>query len=179
MKMPVGVILIVLSTCFTIGLVYIVVENTEKINARIPNLHAQKSDEKNEENVKREENKQVAVSLKDLMKKEQNEQNQAAIDMSDEDKDLINSIANLDDEQLFSQMKSLRDMAKEQRLGEALELEGSDEKTILHAKKTLERIALMGLESTRRKFVHLEPELKDPLFAHRDSLKEIREALDD
>lgn len=188
MKAPISVSLIILSTFLTIGLVYIVVENAEKINQTIPKIKEEKANEINTLNNqlaldnlaegKKEHNKDQEINMAKDVIDDDNYDNDDD-EMDSEDKELIKSIANLSDNDLTMQMKNLKDQAKKEKLVDILNQKNADENLKMQAKKMLEKIALMGLEITRRRFVEQEPELKDPLFAHKDSLREIREALDD
>ena len=98
---------------------------------------------------------------------------------SDDDVKIINEIASLSDKDLEAQSKELYNQLEEGDLLERLEDGELSDEEAEKAKELLERFALLGLETTRRKYMDIEPELKDPIYAHRESLKEIREFLAD
>lgn len=99
--------------------------------------------------------------------------------LSKEDIKKIKEVAKLSDADLSKEISSLKSRVENEDLINKLE-----NKTLPHAQETevkelLERFALLGLEGTRRKYMDAEPELKDPLYAHKDSLQDIRELLED
>lgn len=99
--------------------------------------------------------------------------------LSAEDIKKINTIASLSDADLRKEMDSLMAKIQEEDLFHQLEEGGLSKEKEAKAKETLEKFALLGLEKTRRKYMEIEPELKDAVYAHRESLKEIREFLND
>ena len=87
-------------------------------------------------------------------------------------------MAALPDYDLQKEFSSLGERLKKENLFNKLErgeLEGPKKAEI---KALIERYSLLGLEGTRRRYLPLEPELKDAVFAHRDSLKDIRKLIE-
>lgn len=97
--------------------------------------------------------------------------------MSDQDIKYIEKISSLNPEELSKELDSLKQQIENTDLISQLENKQLDSKQTQEAKATLERFAILGLEATRRKYENIEPELKDAVLAHRDSLREIREML--
>lgn len=97
--------------------------------------------------------------------------------LSDEDIKTIEQISALSAGELDNELNALKDRIEKEDLITELENGTLDEKKSLEAKALLERFALLGMENTRRKYQTIEPELKNPIVAHRDSLREIREML--
>jgi len=99
--------------------------------------------------------------------------------LSDDDVKKIKAVAALTDQEITQQINELKKRLDSEDIFEQLDDGELTEEQEKDAKATLEKFALLGLEQTRRRFMSREPELKDPLYAHRESLKEIRELLDD
>ncbi len=85
----------------------------------------------------------------------------------------------MNDQDLAKQVAALKHRIDSEEIFEKLEDGDLTEQQEKEVKEILEKFALLGLEETRRKFMHIEPELKDPIYAHRESLREIRELLED
>lgn len=100
-------------------------------------------------------------------------------ELSTDDIKKINSIVALSEADLARELNSLKDQIEKEDLFAKLEDGLLTEANSAEAKEKLERFALLGLEGTRRKYMAVEPELKDPLYAYKDSIKEIREVLND
>lgn len=91
-----------------------------------------------------------------------------------EDEKIILDVVELSDHALQEEVSALRKRMEEEKLFGRLELKQMDPQKALETKALLERFTLLGIEQTRRKYLAIEPELKDALYAHRDSLKDIR-----
>jgi len=91
---------------------------------------------------------------------------------------MINAIASLSDADLKQEFSVLGERLKKENLFNKLEQGELNEKQKAHAKTLIERYTLLGLEGTRRRYQRLEPELKDAVYAHRDSLKDVRKLID-
>ncbi|HXW54028.1 MAG TPA: hypothetical protein VEL47_07990 [Myxococcota bacterium] len=100
-------------------------------------------------------------------------------DLSQEDVKKIKTVVALNDQDLAKQIADLKSRIDKEKIFEKLEDGDFTEQQEKEAKEILEKFALLGLEETRRRFMNMEPELKDPMYAHRESLKEIRELLED
>ncbi len=94
------------------------------------------------------------------------------------DKKTIKQLTSLSDIELAEEFNALKKELEANDLIEQLESGKLDEKSAKEAKKTLERFSLLGLENTRRKFADIEPELADKENSHQETLKEVREMLD-
>ncbi len=99
--------------------------------------------------------------------------------LTKDDLQKINGIINLTENDLVREFDELKNKIEAEDLFARLEDGELSEAEEVKAKETLERFALLGLETTRRKYVAMEPELKDPIYAFKDSLLEIRELLND
>ncbi len=91
---------------------------------------------------------------------------------------VIQAIASLSEDELKKEFASLGERLKSENLFNKLERGELDEHNKAQAKAQIERYTLLGLEGTRRQYLPLEPELKDAVYAHRDSLKDIRKLID-
>jgi hypothetical protein len=98
-------------------------------------------------------------------------------DLNKEDEEKIIRIARLSEAELAKEIEALRARIEKEDL--FAKLENGNLSLEKEAKEALERFALLGLEGTRRKYLDIEPHLKDPLSAHRESLKEIRKLLNE
>jgi hypothetical protein len=101
------------------------------------------------------------------------------VELSEEDIKKIRRIASLSEAELAQEIKALRKRIVDEDLFGQLEEGSLQGEKKAEAKETLERFALLGLEPTRRKFMDKDPELKNPFLAYKDSLREIRELLND
>lgn len=97
--------------------------------------------------------------------------------LSDEDIKIIEKISSLSAHDLDTELNSLKQRIEKDDVIAQLESGELDAQKTLEAKALLERLALLSMENTRRTYQSTEPELKNPLVAHRESLKEIREML--
>ena len=93
-------------------------------------------------------------------------------------KSLIQAVAALSEKDLGDEFSRLGERLKKENLFNKLEQGTLDALQKAEAKALIERYTLLGLEGTRRKYLPLEPELKDAVYAHRDSLKDIRQLID-
>lgn len=99
------------------------------------------------------------------------------VDLSQEDIAAINSVANLSDAELSKELDALKTQVRDEDIFEKLDAGELTEQEEKDAKALVERFALLGVEESRRKFMNIEPELKDAIYAHRETLREIRELL--
>lgn len=191
MKFKISVIAIILSTAALIGLIKLAVIRTSgvdeapraqikdeqpvgkdghKAHSFLNNKHEKSADQKNgraNEPSEPSYDDRNPTTAKD------------SLELSKEDEKKINGVASLSEAELTKELDTLKARIDEEDLFSQLESGNlSDEKTA-EAKEMLERFALLGLEGTRRKYLGVEPELKDALYAHRESLKEIRELLNE
>lgn len=186
MKLRVSAFLIILSTAAVIGVITILVNKTTPLEStyvpeskeahegKLPPAkthsaqhprHEQAAKqgflEPNEQGVKKEE---ILVTDGELSK---------------EDVQKINSVAKLKEAELKKELMALKERIEKEDLFGQLEERLLPKEKESEVKETLERFALLGLEETRRKYMHIEPELKDPIYALKDSLHEIRELLEE
>jgi hypothetical protein len=183
MKLKLAIFAILASTISLIGLIYAMINHT--------GIEAKKSDPKEIKSKNNNTNKNSTssnnfINTNNTLKNELNENNleddeyyelNDNYSMSEQDKKIIDALTSLSDNALNTELSSLKERIEKTDLVTQLESGKLDEAKTLEAKATLERFALLGLEGTRRKYAQIEPELKDAVFAHRDSLKEIREML--
>lgn len=101
------------------------------------------------------------------------------LSLNNEDRTKIMSVVKLSDAELAREINALKDVIDEEDIFDDLEEGTLSKEDEQKAKELLEKFALLGLEANRRKFQATDPNLKDGLYAHRDSLKQIREALSD
>lgn len=99
--------------------------------------------------------------------------------LSDRDEQLIKAVASLSDKELGLELETLSKRIEDEEIFEKLDEGEYTPAEAIKAKEVLEKFGLLGLEKNRRKFVAIDPDLKDALYAHRDSLKEIREVLNE
>jgi hypothetical protein len=85
----------------------------------------------------------------------------------------IYALAALSDEALKEEFSILRTRLYEEELFAKLERKLLNNEQKIAAKALIERFTLLSLESTRRRYMNIEPELQEPLYAHRDSFKDI------
>lgn len=194
MKIKVSIAIVLLSTVALIGVMTFMLNNTSKPEPQAELIEPTDVVSEKVVEMVREQNTKKPVEFQPKREKLLDE---VADDEAFEDDDLdeeepedeeplppedietIKQVANLSEADLNKEIETLRARIESEDLFAKLEdgeLKGQDE---INAKQMLERFALLGLEGTRRKFMDKEPELKDPLFAHRESLKEIRELLSD
>lgn len=99
--------------------------------------------------------------------------------LSSEDKEKIQHVAALSDSELLREFETIRSRVEEEDLFGQLESGDLSADQEEETKEVLEQFALLDLEETRRKYMAMDPELRDPLRAHRDSLSDIRALLDE
>jgi len=157
-KLNNGILLIIISSLIVLGVIYFTV-------GKISN------NPKTEEALKEApDSRKIAVSELPGI------QNSRAPSLqTDPDRAIIEAVVILSDDLLRQEFTMLGEHLRGQDLFSKLEQGLLDSKQKKQAIKLIERYTLLSLESTRRKYLAIEPELKDPLFAHRDSLKDIRE----
>lgn len=97
--------------------------------------------------------------------------------LSPSDQTLIQSVAAMSEASLNKEIRELKTLLEAEDFVGQLDNPNISQEEARVARDTLERYALLGLEGTRRKYLEIEPELKDPLYAHRDSLADIRKIL--
>ena len=149
MRTPTTITLIILGTFFMIGTVYLIIKKNSLDNKVTTKTNKQELAHKQFINkpfmITKEE-----MAAKNIVEKEEK-------NLSQEDQELIQNIASMDDNLLATEMHFLRELAKEKRLGELIALQDTEEQVVVNAKKTLEKLAIMGLETTRRRFLEKEP----------------------
>jgi hypothetical protein len=192
MKFKISVIAIILSTAALIGLIKLAVNKTVEINEppraqiRKNKEHVGKDDhkthssfdsarEKTADHEERRRNDPTELISGDAKPATDTD----GFKLSKEDEKKINGVASLSEAELAKELDTLKSQIDEEDLFGRLESGDLSAEKVAEAKEMLERFALLGLEGTRRKYLSVEPELKDALYAHGESLKEIRELLND
>ncbi len=184
MKFKFAIFVILASTFSLIGLMYAMVNHTgieatksdtKDAKPKIIDKNKNSTSTKNFINPNNLPNKMINESTFDNEDIDEEVDNNYSI--SQQDKQIIEAISTMSQNELVAELNSLKEKIEKNDLVSLLESGTLDEVKSNEAKATLERFALLGLEGTRRKYALLEPELKDPLFAHRDSLRDIREML--
>lgn len=192
MKLKISIAIVLLSTAALIGVISLVLSKTSQppTEAKV----AMPYEEIGEEQEKAGQEKPIARKPIEVIRKDmdapEKDPTEEVIDededepeqetkLSPEDVQKINQVASLSETDLSRELDTLRARIEEDDLFTKLEDGELSEREETEAKETLERFALLGLEGTRRKYMNAEPELKDALYAHRESLKEIRELLND
>lgn len=184
MKVKIGVGIILASTVLLLAIVYLLVnqvgpkgrpEEANQLEAVIPSSKqniqvSRKHTSNNINDNKSATNNNINNNNTDEEKK--------GIELDHDDIALIKSVAALSDNDLKKELNDLKDRIEKDELVEKLEQNNWSENEAKAGKKVLERYALLGLEETRREYLNVEPELKDPLVAHRDSLSDIRAMLE-
>lgn len=166
MKLKFGITAILSLTCCLLGLIYFAIE---KVNPAISPKELKKDTQPTDNLELFDEtvpNDKIIPAP--LTKEEENNK---------EDELIIRELASLSDEALKEEFVTISQHIKNKNLYVALEKGKLSTKEAKEAKELLERSTLLSLEGTRRKYMGIEPELRDALFAHRDSLKDIRELL--
>jgi hypothetical protein len=188
MKFRISVLAIILSTAAVIGLINFLVNKTSGIDG--------KNRTKDEQHIGQEllkalpplgnEDQEIDIKsyrLKDVNRHITNDFNSTpekdGVSLSSEDEQIIKSVASLSETDLANELVRLKAHIEKEDLFGQLNRRSLSPENEAKAKKTLERFALLGLEGTRRKYLGIEPELKDAVYAHRESLKEIRELLNE
>lgn len=164
MKFIMGIAAIVVSTFCLMGLIYAIVDKTRDLNVAPSESQATKGPDKPGFS------KKIAPS---------GSKERAALTAQARPNDdlIIRELASLSDAALAEEFANLREHIRAKNYYSDLEGGRLNASEAAEAKKALERFSLLSLEGTRRKYVSIEPELKDALFAHRDSLKDIRQTL--
>ena len=161
MKLKFGITIITLSTCCVLGLLYTTINRIGSADyksetAKKPaKLEAPKNDPSPEP--KRYSHKKTKPSSGDTK--------------------IIEEVAAIESGKLGEEIVSLRRDLEEGDIFRKLENGVFDEAQAKLAKAKLERLSLLSIEGTRRKYLSMEPELSDPVYAHRDSLSNIRNLL--
>lgn len=179
MKTKQGVVVILTSTVMLIGLISFLLNNTsfepnkpKKKTNNQPDLPNLETPIRNDEMVKKPKTDLFHTQLKETPDKLQSKKWN---DKSDSEK--ILEISSLSESDLKNELELLRSLITKNNFYNGLENNEYSETEEREAKGILEKFALIGLERTRRKFMSIEPELQDPISAHEESLKEIRELL--
>lgn len=182
MKFKISVVVIILSTVCLIGAVYLMVNKItgvpdDSLIGKQRNEPENKSD-KNEavfmdENDEDDELEVVREGLRS--EKTENKE----INLSDQDRQKIADVVKLTDAQLDQEIEMLKKRIEADEIFDDLEEGNLSKEEEIKAKEILERFALLGLEKNRRKYIDIDPELKDAMYAHRESFKDIREVLDE
>jgi hypothetical protein len=179
MKLRAGVLLILVSTVALFGAINLLVGHAAKDERvpvgkqEVPAIKAKELPTKANTPRKRAENT-LAPAKKDELSSAQ------VPPMPDADRQLIAEVAQLPDGELVVQMKTLQERLNDGDLLDRYDQDELSPSEKAQARQLMERVALLGLENTRRRYRKLEPaELENPYFAHRDSLREIRQILDE
>lgn len=161
MKFHVSVAMIFIGSLVLFGLIYVAVDKAS--GAREREAHKELAPQK-------------VISLREKLQDNPVKNIHAPIDQNTTS--LIQAVAALSEEELGKEFLSLGERLKHENLFNKLEQGELDEHKKAEVKSLIERYTLLGLEGTRRKYLPLEPELKDAVYAHRDSLKDIRQLID-
>lgn len=207
MKLKFGVLAILASTCGLLALVFFAISYESKSNAKNQKIESSEKNQdergldflanskpapiKNQLAIKSKaaplEKQNAAGSLSDLsdlanydFDEEDDEFDEDdVIELSLEDRQEIEKLAQLSEKDLNTELNALKEKLGKEDLISQLEEGRLNKSQAEQAKKTLERFALLGMEATRRNFASIEPDLKDAISAHQNSIKEIREMLDE
>lgn len=92
----------------------------------------------------------------------------------DKDTDKIIKVSNLTNEEINNELDHFENIINKENMIDKIDdpFLSAEQKDYL--KEVLEEFVLLGLEQKRRKYMNLEPSLRDPLLAHKNSLNEIR-----
>ncbi|MCA9508855.1 MAG: hypothetical protein KC505_10585 [Myxococcales bacterium] len=181
MKLKFPVFIMLTSTVGIIGGIYLLLNGADISGTT---KRTQKTDSENKEKLFNQAKNYNSVNhpshegnftFKNLSKKINTPKHSIA--MSPQDIDYIKKLSSLSAQDLSQELNELKQRIEKSDFVLLLENKKLDATQSKDAKATLERFALLGLEATRRKYADLEPELKDALYAHQDSLREIREML--
>jgi hypothetical protein len=188
MKLKITAAIIILSTIGLVGVIDLLLNKTADLSDNnSANLQGNKVGDKN-----REEGAVVADDDQDTPPPDDSDEDDilsedsmrekpklSSTTLSNDDVIKINNVAKLSDAELAAEIETLKKRIEEDEIFDELDEGNLSKEEEVKAKETLERFALLGLEKNRRKFMVVEPELKDALYAHRESLKEIREVLNE
>jgi hypothetical protein len=188
MKFKISFISIILVTLALIGLINIVINKISKTKEAKPDaLSAQKP---SDPLPKKTEANNVGKNLNnnDELDDDDDDDDEEDLEASlmenkmeynNNDKTKILNISELSDDEVVKKLSQLETKISQDSLMDKLDDKNLpfEQKIQLHA--ILEDYVLLGLEQKRRKYMSLEPNLKDPLLAHKDSLAEIRALLRD
>lgn len=194
MKLKSSVLVIIISTFVLIGLLNFIINKTnngssdavqvvkpkendvfsEVVNDEKPSVIKKDAAVKKDE-VKPEQEKVMGDEIMDIAEADDEDDEELSAD----DIKKISGVANLSDAELTKELAALKLRIEDEHLFDKFEDGDFVGAKAEEVREILERFALLGLEEHRRKFMGIEPELKNPLFAHKESLKEIRELLDD
>lgn len=178
MKLRIGILAIMVSTVGLVGLINLAIDHAAKEVSAGP-------DNEHQEDTAKILPKSVKVETKPVRKAEkQTDRGPASLNegypsMSPEEKTMITEMVKLNDQELVAEMKSLQEKLNQGELWEKYDLGELSDEERLKARQLMERVALLRLENTRRRYKDIEPELKDPFYAHRESIRDIRSILDE
>lgn len=167
MRLKIGIVAIVLCTMGLTALIYVIINQADLSSQ---DLKAQQKDPKD---LPRKEHGDFSIKQRPKVSLKPPK----ALKPSSQDETIIKELAKLSDAELALEHNQMSERIKKENLLLALEERRMSAEEAHKAKALIERFTLLSLESTRRKYLPVEPELKDALFAHRDSLKDIREVL--
>ncbi len=179
MKLKFAIFTILVSTACAIGLIYTLMNHTDVASKNNEIKEVKSETATNIDNTEHKEQNTVSPKKEEKNNSLNNDDNDPnnINAMSDQDIKYIEKISSINSEDLSKELESLKQHIEKSDLVTQLENKKLDKRQAEEAKSTLERFAILGLEATRRKYVSIEPELKDAVMAHRDSLREIREML--
>jgi hypothetical protein len=168
MKLKMGIFAILLGTGCLTGIMYLAIEAISKVDPKAENHSPEEEPELNKKKIIAPRNANTKALL---IPKPQNKK------ALGNDEQIIANLVSLSDAELAREHELLAQKIKNEALVDALERKSLSAEQAILAKASLERFTLLSLEGTRRKYLPVEPELKDALFAHRDSLKDVRQIL--
>lgn len=164
MKLKLGIFAILFSTLSLLGLIYMVIHKIS-VNEQ---KHVISKNSLSKALMPQKELKNTKIPLKGL-KNNHHE--------SGQEQKIIEELTSLSDLELKNEQEQLSIRITEGNLFSALEQNALNNSEKEEAKSIIERFTLLNLEGTRRQYLPHEPELKNALFAHRDSFKDIRALL--
>lgn len=177
MKLRIGVLAIMVSTVALVGLINLAINHAANEVTRGPDKESPEEMGKVPPNTVNEGKKPVRKAEKSEVKTPVPGERYPS--MSSEEKTIIAEIVKLNDQELIAEMKNIQEKLHEGELLEKYDMGELSFDDKQKARQLMERVALLRLEDTRRRYKDIEPELKDPYYAHRESIRDIRSILDE
>lgn len=92
----------------------------------------------------------------------------------DKDTDKIIKVSNLTNEEINHELAHFENIINKENIIDKIDDPFLSFEQKDYLKEVLEEFVLLGLEQKRRRYMNLEPSLRDPLLAHKNSLNEVR-----
>lgn len=164
MKLKIGFISIILASIALMGLINMTINKVslshnddifnQKTSDIIPNEDSDDIDDEEEQE-----------DVQALLIKEKN---------IDKDTNKIIKVSNLSNEEINHELAHFENIINKENMIDKIDDPFLSVEQQDYLKEVLEDFVLLGLEQKRRKYMDLEPSLKDPLLAHKNSLTEVR-----